>query len=62
MRVNIAIIATILAVILWRMDSAATLKSNGYGLKSLPGWALRERQWRGVQYVNRTGSVHWEKM
>ena len=35
MCVFIAIIAIILAVTLWFMDSAADLKCNGYGLNSL---------------------------
>ena len=34
MSVYIAIIATILQVTLWHMDSAPALKCNGYGLES----------------------------
>ena len=49
MCVYIAIIAAILAVTLWCVDSAAALKCNGYGLES---WL--------AGHLNK-GSVHWKK-
>ena len=47
MCVQIAIIAAILAVMLWHEDSAAALKCNDYGLESLLAGHLDK------------GSVHW---
>ena len=47
MCVYIAIIATLLAVLLWRVDSAAALKCKGCRLKSSLAGYLDE------------GSVHW---
>ena len=48
MCVYVAIIALVLAVVLWCMDSVAALQCNGYGLdSSLAG------------YLDK-GSVHWK--
>ena len=62
MCVYIAIIATILAVRLWLLNSATALKYNDYGLEStLEGHLNKGRvHWRGAQYVNIQGSVNWE--
>ena len=58
----IAIIATILAVTLWYMDSAAALKCNDYTLESLlTGYLDKDSvHWRGGQYMNVWSSAHWE--
>ena len=61
MCVYIAIIATILSVTLWRIDSEPALKCNSYRLKSLLCWGQRERQCAlEGRYVNVWGSVHWK--
>ena len=60
--VYIALIAVILAVMLWCMDSAAALKCNGYGLESLLTGYLDQGSVhrRDAQYVTVWGIVHWE--
>ena len=49
MCVYIAIIATNLQVMMWRMDSAPALKYNGYALESLLAGHIEK------------GSVHWRE-
>ena len=46
--------ATALAVILWRMDSAAAMECNSQGLESLLAGHLDKgsTHWMGVWYVN----------
>ena len=63
MCVYIAIIAIILPVMLWRMDSALVLQYNGCRFKSKrkAGEALRKGQCtqeQEAQYVNAWGSGH----
>ena len=60
----IGIIATILQLMLWHMDSAPTLKYYGHQLESSASRTLRERQCTlegKVRYVNVQGSVHWRE-
>ena len=54
MYVGIAIIASVLSVTLWCMDSAAALKCNGYKLKSLLPSTLTKVVYIGGEawYVN----------
>ena len=49
MCVYIAVIAIILAVMLWQVDSAAALKCNGYRLESLSAGHLDK------------GSAYWRR-
>ena len=64
MSVNIAIIATILAEMLWHMDSAAASKCNGYEYEFLLAGHLDKSSidWRGSWQVNVWGKVHWEEV
>ena len=59
---HIVIIANVLAVMLWRIDSVAALKCNGYRVKSLVVGHLDKGNvhWKGAWYVNVRGSVHWK--
>ena len=63
MCVYIAIIANILLMTLWRVDSASALKCYGLQAGILAGRALREKQCtleREARYMNVQDSVHWE--
>ena len=64
MCVYIDLIATIMAVTLWFVDSAAALKCNGYGLKSLLAGHLEKGSvhCRGIQYVNVGGSIQFGRV
>ena len=59
MCVYIAIIATILIVMLWHMNSAAALKCNGYWLESLEGHLEKGSVQGGGLVCEYTGSVDW---
>ena len=65
MCVYIAIIATIVQLMLWRMDSAPALKCNDYRLESRIARQLEKSKCtleREVWYVNIWHSVHWEEV